>query len=345
MSQPRLNHSPRTVFRRYGLLLALVVLVATVGCGTYPQSIFELKADYARRLQDLFFYFIVLPAAVVFVVVQGVLLYTVLRFKAKPSDVLPKQFTHNTKLEIAWTAAPAIVLAFVLVPTIDTIFVTQAPAPEGSMLVKVLGKQFWWEYEYPEYGIVTANEVYLPVGRTVNFQERSADVIHSFWIPALGGKRDVLPNRDNYYWLTPEVAGEYPGQCAELCGDSHANMRTRAFVLPPEEFMAWVQRQSAPAAVPAEGTPAAQGAQLFTQRGCAGCHQVRGTAAAGRVGPDLTHFGSRKTLAAAMFPNDEPSLRAWLKNPPGVKPGATMPNLGLSNEDVTALVAYLQSLQ
>ncbi len=332
---------------RAGLFVALPALLAS-GCGgTYPQSTFLLYSDFARDIQGLFDQ-ILFWAAVVFVVVEGILFWTILRYRRKPSDGVPPQIHGNTRLEVAWTAAPAIILLLIIAPTIQTIFKTQAPAPADALHIRVIAHQWWWEFQYtdPSLGVVTANEVHMPVGKTIAFEEQSADVIHSFWIPALGGKRDVVPGHTNHLWFTPDTVGEFPGQCVEFCGDSHANMRLRAFVQTQADFDAWVRQQKQPAATPpASSADAAKGAQTFQTRGCASCHTIAGTPAQAKVGPDLTHVGSRTTIAGGMLPNTPNELRAWLRNPTGVKPGALMPNLGLSNDELDGLVAYLQSLK
>lgn len=328
------------------LLLALLAVVAS-GCNEYPQSTFQNRSDFALAIDSLF-QWILWAAAAVFVAVQGALIYTLVRFRRRPNDPLPKQVHGSTKLEIGWTIAPAIVLATVLVPSTATIFTTQAAPPEEALTIQVTGYRFWWGFEYEGadgQGVVTANEVHMPVDRPVHFEMRSADVIHSFWIPALGGKRDVVPSHTNHLWWTPWETGEYLGQCAELCGDSHANMRLRAFVQTEEDFQAWLSRQAQPAGTPPQGTPAAQGAQVFAQRGCGACHAVRGTQHAGQTAPDLTHFSSRTTFAAGMFPNDDEHLRQWLEDPPAMKPQVAMPDLGLGAEDIDALIAYLRFLQ
>ncbi len=332
----------RYVAGAVSLLAGLSVLAA--GCNEYPQSTFQLHSEFAVDIQDLFTKILV-AAAVVFVLVEGILVLAAVRFRRKPSDGLPTQTHGNSRLEIGWTAAPAIVLAFIMVPTIQTIFRTQAPAPAGSLQVRVIGHQWWWELQYPELGVVTANELHLPLGKTANFMEESADVIHSFWIPALGGKRDVVPGHVNHLWFTPSATGTFMGQCAEFCGESHANMRLRAIVETPDQFDAWVRQQKLAGATPAANTDAAKGAQAFQQRGCAGCHTIAGTSAQGQVGPNLSHVGSRTTIASGMFENTPDNLRNWLHNPGAVKPGALMPNLSLSDEDLISLVAYLQSLK
>jgi cytochrome c oxidase subunit 2 len=217
--------------------------------------------------------------------------------------------------------------------------------------VDVIGHQWWWEFHYPEIGVVVANEPHLPVGRNVAFDLHSDDVIHSFWFPRLGGKRDVVPNHVNHMWYMPAEAGEYLGQCAEYCGTSHANMRMKAIADDPADWDRWVKAQQAPAAAVTPAT--AKGAELFNNRGCTGCHNIVGVnAEAGKtnsetskIGPNLTHFGSRTTLAAGLYPNDRARLADWLRDPPAMKPGSLMPKLGLGEDDITALVDYLESLK
>jgi cytochrome c oxidase subunit 2 len=192
--------------------------------------------------------------------------------------------------------------------------------------------------------VVTSNELHLPVGRTANLILKSEDVIHSFWIPALGGKRDAFPGHSNFIWMTPNSTGEFPGQCYQLCGYSHGNMRERAIIQSQADFQTWLTSQQQPAAQPGGGD-AAQGAQLFQTRGCAACHTIAGTPAQGKVGPNLTHFASRGTLAGSVLENNAQDLRRWLKDPPGIKPGSIMPNLNLTDQELTVLAAYLQSLK
>jgi cytochrome c oxidase subunit 2 len=215
------------------------------------------------------------------------------------------------------------------------------------MNVNVIGHQFWWEFQYPDAGVVTANELHLPMGKTANLVLHSDDVIHSFWIPALGGKRDAFPSHINYIWMTPDSVGEFPGQCYQLCGYSHGNMRERAIIQTQADFDAWIAAQQQPAVQPTDQT-AAQGAQIFQQRPCVGCHTIDGTPAQGKIGPNLTHFASRGTFAGSIFENNADNLRRWLKNAPAEKPGSIMPDaqqLGISDDDIQALVAYLQSLR
>ncbi|HJQ21377.1 MAG TPA: cytochrome c oxidase subunit II [Gemmatimonadaceae bacterium] len=236
------------------LTVALASLIA--GCTHDPNSIFHSRTDFNREVGSLFELLIWL-GTIVFVFTEVMLLIALVKFRHRPgSPRQPEQVHGNTRLEILWTLIPAVVLAIIAVPTVRTIFRTQAPAPASALDVEVIGHQWWWEFRYPEYGIVTANEVYLPIGRTVNFSLKTHDVLHSFWIPGLGGKRDLINNRVNHIVFTPDSTTEdaFNGFCAEFCGVSHANMRFRAFTVTPDEFASWVAHQQTPAAF--NSTPA-----------------------------------------------------------------------------------------
>jgi cytochrome c oxidase subunit II len=333
--QPSSRSAPRA--------LALVVgLALTAGCGDNPQTSFNPRSEYADAGLNLF-YGTIVAGVVVAVVVEGILVWAAIWYRRRVGDRLPPQIHGNTFVEVFWTSVPAIVLAFILVPTIKTIFETQAPAPPNSMNVNVVGHQFWWEFQYPDANVVTANELHLPVGRTANLVLRSDDVIHSFWIPALGGKRDAFPGHTNYIWMTPDSPGTFPGQCYQLCGYSHANMRERAVIQSQAEFDAWLNAQRQPPTRPSGG-PEAEGLQTFQQKGCAGCHTIQGISD-GNIGPNLTHVASRETIAGSVLDNTPDDLRTWLHDPPAVKPGSIMPNLGLNDHELDVLVAYLQSLR
>ncbi|MFQ5679117.1 MAG: cytochrome c oxidase subunit II [Gemmatimonadota bacterium] len=324
-------------------LLILVVLVLQACGGVYPQSALHPSSDFATRVHDLFvgiFWW----AVVVFVVVEGVLLYVLLRFRERPGDARPRPVHGNTPLEIGWTLAPALILVAIAIPTIKTIFVVDGPPPDDPLTVEVVGKQWWWEFRYPELDLVTANEAHIPVGRPVEFRLRSADVVHSFWIPRLGGKRDLVPGRENAIWLTADSAGTYLGQCAEFCGIAHALMGMRVVAEEPAAFRTWVERMRAPAAEPVS-EEARQGKELFLRSACIGCHRVAGTPAAGTVGPDLTHVGSRSTLAAGLLPNTPEELARWIQNPQQIKPGNFMLGLGLTDEQAARIAAYLSGLK
>lgn len=325
-----------------GVTLAALVL-ALGGCAfDGPMSTLAGRSDYGRAI--LHVYAIVTWATAIIGVLVFVLLgYVLARFRARPEARLPAQVRGHTLLELTWTILPALVLLVIAIPTIRIVFRTQAmAAPPGALQVIVRGWQWWWEFRYPELGVVTANELHLPVGRTVVLNLEGHDVIHSFWVPHLGGKRDVVPGRHNRIVLEPDRPGEHWGQCAEFCGASHANMGMRVIVEPPAQFDAWMARQKAP---PAEPTGlAADGKAIFAKSACVGCHTIEGVSA-GVLAPNLTHFGSRTTLAAGMWPNTPTNVAAWVRDPQGLKPGVKMPDLGLTDEQAKALAAYLTGLK
>jgi cytochrome c oxidase subunit 2 len=427
----------------YVFVAALVV--AAISCNeAHPNSTLVPHSDLGREI-DFLWNRLLLLGTIVFILVEGILVYIVFRYRRRENQGTPPQTHGSTKLEIAWTLIPAVILVFIAVPTVRTIFITQAQAAPGSLNIEVTGHQWWWEFKYPEYGVTTANEIYLPVGRTVNFRLRSADVIHSFWTPQLGGKRDVVTNRTNYVWYTPDTSissNVWNGFCAEYCGASHANMRFRVFTVSQQQFDSWVAGQrlpakfgavasapsggpippspaapgvatpagapaatttsgaptatttsGAPAATTSSGAPtattpagtsvgaaqssvavastggaqagyifprdkipdyavphtpippdlkftagltgnAARGKQIFSSSACIGCHSIAGNPAAmGVTGPNLTHVGSRSTIAAGRFPNAAAYLALWIKNARKMKPEVIMPTLGLDEYD------------
>lgn len=324
-------------------VLVAVLLLLTACSGPFPQTVFAPKSDFSAEVDGLFkniFWW----AVVVFILVETLLLIAIARFRARPGGPPPKPVHGHTALEIGWTLAPALILVFIAVPTMRTIFAVSGHAPEGALRVEVIGHQWWWEYRYPTLGISTSNELHLPAGTSVQLDMTSADVIHSFWIPALAGKRDLMQGRTNRIAFRTDSTGEYWGQCAEFCGASHANMRLRVVVQPDSAFARWVDQQRAAPATPAKGSAAERGQQIFRRSACIGCHTIAGVAA-GKVGPDLGHVGSRGTIAGALFPNTTESLHAWIRNAPSLKPGALMPPQNLEGADLDAVIAYLQSLK
>lgn len=336
-----------------GLVLGIALLAGCFPATQYPQTAIEPTTDYGLKQQALWEQ-ILWPGVVVFILVEGMLLFVMWRYRARPGRTPRRELHGNTRLEVMWTIAPALILAYIAVPTLITIFDIGGPPPSDAMRVEVIGHQWWWEMRYMDFNppIVTANELHVPAGRAVSLENRSADIIHSFWLPRLGGKRDNIPGQTNVVWFTapsePGPVEGYPGQCAEFCGASHANMRARGFVDSAADFQTWTQRQQAPAA-----QASGPGAQLFQTRGCVGCHQIVGVNAqaaqvywdSGLIGPNLTHVGLRTTIAGGILPNDREHLVEWLKDPPGVKPGSRMPNLGLNDADAGTLADFLLSLK
>lgn len=311
-----------------------------VGCSSESPSSLYPASGNATTISNLF-YFIFWIAVAVFVIVESLLLYSVIRFRRKNEDEMPKQVHGNTKLEIAWTLAPAIVLAVVFVLTYQTLN-NLASVPKDSLPVHITAHQWWWEIEYPSLGVITANEIHLPAMQPASFTVESKDVIHSFWVPELGGKIDVIPGKKNVTWFDPIQIGTFHGQCAEFCGAEHALMRFNVVVESQEQFSTWVAVQKAKAA---PSDTLTQGMAAFNQLGCIACHSIDGTPAQGKVGPNLTHLGSRTTIAAGSLDMNEVNLRAWITNPQAIKPGVSMPTLAMTPEQVNALLAMLESLK
>ena len=405
-----MNEPTRARWRRFISLAPLLVL-ALAACGPdVPNSIFGAHSEFGHQVDDLTRFLLELGLGV-FVFVEALLIFAVFKYRHREGAPPAKQIHGNTTLEISWTFVPAVILAIIAIPTVRLIFKTQAEAPAGSLQVEVIGHQWWWEFRYPEYNIITANELYLPANRTVSFSLRTNDVLHSFWMPQLNGKRDLISNRTNHLWFTPDSVGAYNGFCAEFCGASHANMRFKVFVVPPEQFAQYVAHQQSPPVfplaldttakpakaakgpsppppqpatvplttaqartgtwpmdqlpkwvVPATPLPvtladtmpgdAARGAATFKTAACIACHTVQGVSA-GVIGPNLTHVGSRTSIAAGLYPNDHAHLVAWIMDAPDMKPGSQMMMLGarmmgtggLTDQQIADIAAYLSALK
>ncbi|MGH2711941.1 MAG: cytochrome c oxidase subunit II [Actinomycetota bacterium] len=339
--------SRRGKSRFLSLALFTTALAALLAACTkdYPYNSLAPAGPVAEKQADLY-WLVFWIAVAVFVLVEGGLVYVLWRFRRRSPGDTPRQVHGNTRLEIAWTIIPALLLAGVAVPTVGTIF-DLAESPEGAMHVEVKAHRFWWEVRYPGLDVVTANEVHIPAGEQVVMELTSQDVIHSFSVPRLAGKQDVVPGRTNILNLSADEPGTYKGQCQEFCGLSHANMKFTVVAQTPADFDAWVQQQLAEAAAPEEGGLAA--ATLPT---CFACHVIAGVSPEPDPnappppipGPDLTHLAGRQTIAAGMLPNTEEGLAEWLRDPPAVKAGSNMPDYGLNEDEIEALVEYLRSL-
>ena len=438
-----------------GVAAALALALAACA-GNYPNTTFTPHSEYGRAI-DFLWNRLLFFGTIVFVLVEGALLFVIIRYRRRSEDVLPPQTHGNVPLEITWTLIPAAILAFIAVPTVRTIFQTQRPAPANALTIEVYGHQWWWEFHYPQYNITTANEIYIPKGRTVNLVLRTKDVIHSFWVPQLAGKRDAVSNHTNYIVFTPDPGMPttvWNGFCTEYCGAEHGEMHFRVVTVDPAQFTSWAAHEAGPAVFNAGATPtpatitqpttgrsltppvtaaavtlptgekagtpaspipapnavanstattqtptaaaaagftlpraqvpdyaiphtplpaglafndnltgdATRGQALFTGAGtCNACHTVRGNPlAAGVVGPDLTHVGSRIGIAGMMYVNDAPHLARWIKNARVMKQGSIMPTLGkgqydpdlkstnsagLTDQQIADIVAYLQALK
>jgi len=337
----------------FGLVLATFALLVTACASDAPQDVLKpegLGAREADRLWDIVFPI----AAAIFFIVEGVLLFVIIKYRHRPGREA-KQFHGNTRVEVALTAIPALILAGIAVPTVRTIFDLAEERP-GSLQVTVVAHQFWWEYQYNDLGITTANEMHIPVGQPVRVTLRgqvtdpvdgTEEVIHSFWVPRLAGAQDVVPGRAEYTLLQADRPGEYWGECKEFCGLSHANMRLRVIAQPQDEFDDWVADMQATE----EHDANLEGAQIFAEgadnigQPCSACHSVEASQSNPNLGPNLGGFSERGMFAGAIFENDEENLAAWLRNPPAVKPGAKMPDLNLTADQINALIEYLQSLE
>ncbi len=337
-----------TTFMSAAILAASAILSGCARRAELPMTTLAPKSDLADWIYRLFIE-VTLWDALVFAVVIATFLLAIFVFSTRVGEASPpSSASSDLTLEVAWTLGPALILLMISIPTVRTIFRSQPNLPPaGALEIRVVAHQWWWEFRYGDKDhIVTANELHIPTGVPIRLNLQSADVIHSFWVPQLGGKRDVVPGQLNELTFEASVPGMYPGQCAEFCGLSHANMRFRVFVETPQEFAEWEKAQSAaPIAVASITDPAAQeGAKIFSNSPCTTCHMINGVSK-GYIGPNLTHFGSRTTMAGAIEANNSADVAQWIINPEKVKPGAQMPALGLSGPQLNDLVAYLESLK
>jgi len=344
-------------------LLALAVTLGLAACST-PQTTFDPKSDAAQRTHDIYILLTVL-ASLVGAGVLGALVFALWRFRSRPGHVAA-QFHGHTGVEVLWTLIPAAILVVITVPSVLAMVEADRDPDADALLITVTGHQWWWEVEYQSLGpdggaLVTANELHLPVGRQVGITLESDDVIHSFWVPQLVGKLDALPGRTAALEpFTPSEVGVYYGQCAEFCGVAHAMMRFRVIVEPLAEFERWAAALQTAPTQPAG--LAAQGQGLFLSAGCIVCHTIAGTSAQGKVGPDLTRFGSRLTLGAGILENNEENLKDWIYDIRALKPVAddggvqympsfgtlaadAVPYRGLTESDIAALTAYLLGMR
>ena len=346
-------------FVRPAIILALVFL-GTACAAHAPQDYIRHVSGSEARTASRLFTPVFWIAAAVFFLVEGLVVFAAVKFRDRPGREEPKQIHGNSALELTWTAIPALILAVVAVPTVLTIFSVAAKPAPNQVKVHVVAHQWWWEYQYvdtkPE--VITANELVLPVNKSAYFTLDSVDVIHSFWVPKLAGKQDVVPGRTNTLEFTPFRTGEFYGQCTEYCSLSHANMRLRVIVKTQADFDAWIAQQQAPAAQPST-TEAQAGQQVFMSNICITCHTINGTQAQGQLGPNLTHFAGRGTFAGSMFDNNAPNVDRWIHETSLLKPGVIMPRFGcgqtneppytglkcISDADIQSIVAYLESLQ
>ena len=319
--------------------------------GQQVQSIANVFKPKATPAESVFHLSLLVLAVcgVIFVIVAGLLTYTLVRFRRRSGDHRePAQVYGSDRIEIAWTVIPILIVFVLTMATAQIMSATlDKRAPTDALKVTVVGHQWWWEIRYPALRIVTANELHVPLSTAAKpaltfLSLESADVAHSFWIPQLAGKTDLIPNHPNRMWIDPQQEGTFLGNCAEYCGTQHANMRLRVIVQSGAEFAKWIADQQQDARTDAG---VATGRSQFLSLSCVNCHTVSGTAAVGTFGPDLSHLMSRDTLAAGVVPNDAKTLREWISDPDAVKPGSLMPNMQLTAEQLDAVVTYLSSLK
>jgi cytochrome c oxidase subunit II len=306
-------------------------------------STFQAVGPMARQLARLG-WFMTTIGVVVFLIVMGLMLWPIWRERNAPLiDEPPKPVNERAWLLYAGAAVPALILAVVFVLTLAA-YRSSAPDDPRPLTIKVVGHQWWWEVQYPDQQILTADEIHLPVGRPVKVILESEDVIHSFWVPNIAGKTDAIPGKTNATWLQADTAGVWRGTCAEYCGQQHAHMALSVVAEPPAEFARWTEKERASAVPPADSATL-EGEHAFLTSQCVFCHTVRGTQAGGRMGPDLTHIGSRLTIASGTLPNTRGYLAGWIENPDRLKPGTRMPAVPLSGGQLQAIVTYLESLK
>jgi cytochrome c oxidase subunit II len=314
-------------------------------------SIFSPVSTPADSILGLSF-FVLAITGVIFLIVASLLVYSAVKFKKRADDDgrEPPQVYGSNQLELAWTVIPVLIVVVLFLTTARFIHEIQdAPRPPGAIEVTVVGHQFWWEFRYPQYGFVATNELHVPVSDpkqpTPTFLTLlSADTDHSFWVPRLAGKTDLIPNHPNSMWIDPHETGVYLGQCALYCGTQHAKMLLRVYVEPRADFDRWVQAQRQQASNVPMDASAAEGRRVFETTACINCHVVAGTVASGRFGPDLTHLMSRDTIASGAAPNTRENLRLWIENPDAIKQGSLMPAMNLSKPEFDRVTAYLLTL-
>jgi cytochrome c oxidase subunit II len=346
------NARKSAILRQMGCSVASALGFAPWALGDTPQpqnpSIFKPESTPAESVFQLSL-FVVAICAVIFIVVFFLIAYAGMKFRLRRDDGSePAQVYGSNRVELAWTVIPVLIVVVLFLATARVIHAVQdAQKVPGTVLVTAVGHQFWWEFRYPELGVAVANELHVPVSdpshRTPTFLTLlSADTDHSFWVPRLAGKTDLIPNRVNQMWIEPHQTGVYVGQCAQYCGTQHAKMLLRVYVDSRQQFENWIHDQAQQAR---QVDAVREGRHIFESTACINCHTISGTVASGRFGPDLTHLMSRETIAAGAATNTHENLRAWIQDPDSIKPGSLMPAMKLDEKDLEALTAYLETLQ
>jgi cytochrome c oxidase subunit 2 len=329
------------------LLLLLAGSASAKIADQSPTTIWAPVSTPAKQVFDLSI-FVLLVTGCIFVAVFSLLVYAVARFRHRAGDDRePPQVYGSNQVELAWTVVPILIVVALFLTTTQVInSIQKAKQPDNAIEVIAVGHQFWWEYRYPQFNVVAANELHIPVSDRAHptptfIKLLSSDTDHSFWVPKLAGKTDLIPNHPNKMWFDPYEPGLYLGQCAQYCGTQHAKMLLRVYVEPRDQFDQWIQEQAKP--LKRVGAPS-QGQRIFEKTSCINCHAIAGTVADGRFGPNLTHLMSRDTLASGAVENTPENLRIWIQNPEIFKPGSKMPAMQLSDQELSAIVNYLETL-
>jgi cytochrome c oxidase subunit 2 len=334
------------------LALAVSGLARAAGEASSATSIFAPASTPARSIFDLAVLVLVVTGTI-FVIVAGMLAYAAVKYRSRPGDERqePLQIYGSDQLELAWTVIPVLIVIVLFMTSARIIHAVQdAERPSGTTEVTVIGHQFWWEYRYPQYGFVTANELHVPVSDPAHptptfLQLLSVDTDHSFWVPRLAGKTDLIPNHPNGTWIDPHQPGLFLGQCAQYCGTQHAKMLLRVVVDSRAGFDKWVRQQQQLTPDASLSPEAEEGRSVFNRTACINCHTISGSVADGRFGPDLTHLMSRDTIASGVLENSAVNLRAWIQTPAKFKPGVLMPAMNLTDRELNAVTAYMQTLR
>ncbi len=331
--------------RRNSVLGVALALLLLTSCSDDSPSVLHPRSEAAERVEGLW-WLVFWIAVVVCAVVTAFIIQAVRRGRAADGeegvDKRPVPWGPRF-IVIAGLVVSGAILAGTFAVSLRALDALAGPSGDPALTIEVIGRNWWWEVRYPN-GAVTANEIHIPVGRSVEVKLSTADVIHSFWVPQLNVKQDQVPGMDNRISLRADQPGRYRGQCAEFCGLQHAHMAVHVEAQPPAEFDQWLARQAAPAASPTSST-ANTGREIFLRSSCAGCHTVRGTTAAGTLGPDLTHLASRDAIGAGTLPMERGPLSEFVRDAQEAKPGASMPLTELSPQELSAVVDYLMGLE
>ena len=331
----------RSFLRRRAAAAVLVTTgLVSSACSSKAPSVLDAQGPAAKQIADVWWLMFGL-ATVVYVVVGGLIIVAALRGRGTEGQGRPSRITDHGFIWVGGLIVPTIILGVLAVVTVQSVNTLRKPEP-GALKIEVTGYRWWWDVRYPKEGVVTANEIRIPAGRPVEIGLRTADVIHSFWVPELAGKVDQIPDHRNVLRLKADKPGVYRGQCAEFCGIQHAKMAFLVRAEPPADFARWVARQQRPTSTPPTES-AAKGQVVFTRSTCGACHAIRGTEARGTYGPDLTDFGDRRTIGAVSVPNTRANLAQWIVDAQSMKPGNLMPPIHMNRDDVVALLDYLES--